>query len=81
MKHKILLTFAILTLAIPVSTANAKGGNSCVKIYTNKAASGWIMNCEGKPKFLICGKVTRCPSIPSGTKFYLGSDQLYRIYP
>ena len=51
MKHKILLTFAILTLTIPVSTANAKGGGShCVKIYTNQAASGWIMNCEGRPK-------------------------------
>ena len=76
MKHKILLTFAILTLAIPVSTANAKGGNSCVKIYTNKAASGWIMNCEGKPKFFICGKAYRCMSLPPGTKIY-ATGQIY----
>ena len=77
MKHKILLTFAILTLAIPVSTVNAKGGGGqCVKIYTNQSTIGWIMNCEGRPKFFTCGKAYRCMSLPPGTKIY-ATGQVY----
>jgi|688.fasta_scaffold455573_2 hypothetical protein len=76
MKHKILLTFAILTLAIPVSTANAKGGGShCVKIF-NQSTKIWGWNCEGKPKFFICGKAYRCMSLPPGTKIY-ATGQIY----
>ena len=54
MKNKILLTFAVLTLAIPISTANAKGPGKCHgepmpmnPQYVNNNLN-WIDNCGNR---------------------------------
>ena len=53
MKNKILLTFAILTLTIPVSTANAKGCKN--EFYPTQYGGTVMMQC-GKVMFTVYPK-------------------------